>query len=90
MSLMLLIRPLVVVSHWSNRSRDDLADDDFGKALPRFSKENFEILFEIVGSLRAIVNRENCTAGQLSLAWFVARGGDDGCLVLCCIDFWNA
>jgi aryl-alcohol dehydrogenase-like predicted oxidoreductase len=58
------------------KSRDDLADDDFRKLLPRFSEENFHRNLELVQSLNEIAKKKGCTAGQLSLAWLLAQGDD--------------
>jgi aryl-alcohol dehydrogenase-like predicted oxidoreductase len=58
------------------KSRNDLADDDFRKMLPRFSEEIFDNNFELVHAFEKIAKRKGCTPGQLALAWLLAQGDD--------------
>src|SRR5689334_22805161 len=55
---------------------EDLADDDFRRAHPRFQGENLRRNLELVERVRAIAEEKGATAGQLALAW-VLRQGDD-------------
>ncbi|XP_013725297.1 probable aldo-keto reductase 4 [Brassica napus] len=57
---------------------DNLGQNDFRKALPRFQQENVDqnkILFE---NVCAMSEKKGCTPGQLALAW-VHHQGDDVC-----------
>jgi aryl-alcohol dehydrogenase-like predicted oxidoreductase len=55
---------------------EDLAEDDFRRAHPRFQGENLRRNLELVERVRAIAEEKGATAGQLALAW-VLRQGDD-------------
>jgi aryl-alcohol dehydrogenase-like predicted oxidoreductase len=55
---------------------EDLAEDDFRRAHPRFQGENLRRNLELVERVRAIAEEKGVTAGQLALAW-VLRQGDD-------------
>jgi aryl-alcohol dehydrogenase-like predicted oxidoreductase len=57
-------------------SRDDLAQDDFRRANPRFQGENLTHNLELVERVRAIAAEKECTPGQLALAWVLAQGED--------------
>ncbi|KAK7045309.1 Aldo/keto reductase [Favolaschia claudopus] len=59
------------------KSPDEFADDDFRKAIPRFSKENFPTILKLADSLKAIGTKyNNATAGQVTLAWLLSNGDD--------------
>ncbi|KAF5351130.1 hypothetical protein D9756_008205 [Leucocoprinus leucothites] len=58
------------------RSPDDFEEGDFRKILPRFSKENFPKVLEIVDGIAEIGKKHNATAGQVTLAWVLAQGKD--------------
>ncbi|KAK7045295.1 Aldo/keto reductase [Favolaschia claudopus] len=59
------------------KSPDEFADDDFRKAIPRFSKENFPTILKLADSLKAIGKKyNNATAGQVTLAWLLSNGPD--------------
>ncbi len=55
---------------------DDLDEDDFRRQNPRFQGENFKRNFELVERVREIAVEKGCTAGQLALAWVLAKGED--------------
>jgi aryl-alcohol dehydrogenase-like predicted oxidoreductase len=57
-------------------SPDDLAQDDFRRANPRFQGENLTHNLELVERVRAIAAEKECTPGQLALAWVLAQGED--------------
>jgi aryl-alcohol dehydrogenase-like predicted oxidoreductase len=57
-------------------SPDDFGDDDFRKNNPRFQGDNFARNLELVGEVRRLAVDKGCTAGQLALAWVMARGRD--------------
>jgi aryl-alcohol dehydrogenase-like predicted oxidoreductase len=58
------------------RSPEDLAEDDFRRANPRFQGDNFARNLELVERLRAIADEKGATEPQLALAWVLSRGGD--------------
>jgi aryl-alcohol dehydrogenase-like predicted oxidoreductase len=60
------------------RSADDLAPDDYRRTNPRFQGENFARNLELVDRVREIADEKGVTAGQLALAWVMARSGRDG------------
>jgi aryl-alcohol dehydrogenase-like predicted oxidoreductase len=56
---------------------DDLSDSDTRtKRYPRFSGENFDKNQALVDRVRAIAERMGVKAGQLALAWVLAKGED--------------
>jgi aryl-alcohol dehydrogenase-like predicted oxidoreductase len=57
-------------------SPDDLAEDDFRRNNPRFMGENFARNLQLVDRIRQIAAEQNCTPGQLALAWVLAQGDD--------------
>jgi aryl-alcohol dehydrogenase-like predicted oxidoreductase len=58
------------------KSRDDLAENDGRRRMPRFSEENFPKNLEIVEKVKAVAARHDCTPGQIALAWLHAQGPD--------------
>jgi aryl-alcohol dehydrogenase-like predicted oxidoreductase len=58
------------------RSPDDLPEDDFRRANPRFQGENFDRNLEIVDRVREIADQKEATAAQVALAWVMSRGED--------------
>jgi aryl-alcohol dehydrogenase-like predicted oxidoreductase len=57
-------------------SPDDLADDDFRRASPRFMGANFARNLKLVDRIREIAAEQDCTPGQLALAWVMAQSHD--------------
>jgi aryl-alcohol dehydrogenase-like predicted oxidoreductase len=57
-------------------SPDDLAADDFRRTSPRFMGENFARNLELVDRIKEIAAEQDCTPGQLALAWVMAQGED--------------
>jgi aryl-alcohol dehydrogenase-like predicted oxidoreductase len=55
---------------------EDLPEGDFRRMSPRFQGDNFARNLELVERVRAIAAEKKVTAGQLALAWVLARGGD--------------
>jgi len=55
---------------------EDFAEGDYRKFSPRFQQENLQKNLALVKSLEAIAVEKRCTAGQLALAWVLARGRD--------------
>jgi aryl-alcohol dehydrogenase-like predicted oxidoreductase len=58
------------------RSVDDLADSDFRRTNPRFTKENFAHNLGSAEQVEAIAAEVGCTPAQVSLAWLLAKGDD--------------
>jgi aryl-alcohol dehydrogenase-like predicted oxidoreductase len=55
---------------------EDLADDDFRKANPRFVGAAFAANMAVVQAVRELAADKGVSAAQLALAWVLARGGD--------------
>lgn len=58
------------------RSPADLNEGDIRLQLPRFSKENFPKVLQVVDGIHAVAKKYNATAGQVTLAWLLAQGDD--------------
>ncbi len=54
-------------------SPDDLARDDFRRSSPRFMGENFARNLRLVDRIKEIAAEQNCTPGQLALAWVMSQ-----------------
>jgi aryl-alcohol dehydrogenase-like predicted oxidoreductase len=52
---------------------EDLDEDDYRRASPRFQGENFNKNLELVEKIREIAKQKNCTPSQLALAWVMAK-----------------
>ena len=57
-------------------SPDDFAENDFRRVNPRFQGANFTKNLELVERVKEIAREQNCTPGQLALAWVLAQGDD--------------
>lgn len=57
-------------------SADDLDEDDFRRAHPRFTDGNFQSNLSIVGHVKRLAAEKDCTPAQLALAWVLAQGQD--------------
>ena len=57
-------------------SPDDLADDDFRRANPRFSGDNLERNRSLADRVQAIADAKGVTPAQVALAWVLSRGDD--------------
>ena len=55
---------------------EDLAADDYRRHSPRFQEENFAKNLELVERVEQITAGKSISAGQLALAWVLARGKD--------------
>jgi len=58
------------------RSYDDLADDDFRKTNPRFSRENFDRNLALADEAGVLAGEIGATPAQVALAWLLAQGDD--------------
>ena len=55
---------------------DDLAPDDYRRAMPRLQGDNFDHNMALVNRVEAIAKGKGCTAAQLAIAWVLSRGED--------------
>ncbi|KAI0320335.1 Aldo/keto reductase [Amylostereum chailletii] len=55
---------------------EDFAQDDARRYFPKFSKENFPNILQLVDKLNTIGERHGATSGQITLAWLVAQGNN--------------
>jgi Predicted oxidoreductases (related to aryl-alcohol dehydrogenases) len=58
------------------RSPEQLSDDDWRKANPRFTGENFTSNLRIVDEVKAVAVEAGATPAQVALAWLLAQGND--------------
>jgi aryl-alcohol dehydrogenase-like predicted oxidoreductase len=58
------------------RRVEDLEEGDFRRGHPRFDGENFARNLDLLAVVDAIAAERGVTAGQLALAWVLARGED--------------
>jgi aryl-alcohol dehydrogenase-like predicted oxidoreductase len=52
---------------------EDLDEDDYRRASPRFQGENFSKNLDLVEKIKQIAQQKNCTPSQLALAWVMAK-----------------
>lgn len=53
--------------------RSDIGRDDFRATLPRYQQETFDHNRSIVARVEAVAERRGATAGQVALAWLLAK-----------------
>src|SRR5205085_1185620 len=58
------------------KSPDDFPEGDFRKNHPRFQGDNFYKNLDLVREVEQMAQQKGCTAGQLALAWVLAKGQD--------------
>jgi len=58
------------------RSYDDLADDDFRRTNPRFSRENFDRNLALADEVGVLAGEIGATPAQVALAWLLTQGDD--------------
>jgi aryl-alcohol dehydrogenase-like predicted oxidoreductase len=56
------------------RSIDDLPENDFRRAIPRFQEAHFHKNMELVKAIETLAEQKNVTASQLALAWIMSKG----------------
>lgn len=56
------------------RSIDDLAENDFRRAIPRFQEEHFYKNIELVEAIENLAKEKGITSSQLALAWIISKG----------------
>ncbi|MFZ9628551.1 MAG: aldo/keto reductase [Ilumatobacteraceae bacterium] len=55
-------------------SFDDVPENDFRRALPRFQQEQLRANLAIVGAVRSVAERVGATPAQVALAWVLSKG----------------
>ncbi|CAO3697128.1 unnamed protein product [Umbelopsis ramanniana] len=58
------------------RNFEDLEADDYRRTNPRFQGENFYKNLKLADSIKAVAEKKDVTAAQLTLAWLLAQGDD--------------
>ena len=58
------------------QSYADIPEGDLRRMFPKFSKENFPRILELVQGLKNVANVHKCTPAQVALAWLLAQGPD--------------
>ncbi len=56
------------------RSIDDLPENDFRRAIPRFQEAHFYKNIELVKAIETMAEEKNITSSQLALAWIISKG----------------
>jgi aryl-alcohol dehydrogenase-like predicted oxidoreductase len=56
------------------RSIDDLPENDFRRAIPRFQEPHFDKNIELVKAIELMAGEKNITSSQLALAWIISKG----------------
>jgi len=56
------------------RTIDDLPEDDFRRAIPRFQEAHFYKNIELVKEIEVLAEEKNVTSSQLALAWIMSKG----------------
>lgn len=56
------------------RSIDDLPENDFRRAIPRFQEQYFHKNIELVEAIENLAKEKNITSSQLALAWIISKG----------------
>lgn len=53
---------------------DDLPENDFRRAIPRFQEAHFHKNIELVSAIEALAAEKQITSSQLALAWIMSKG----------------
>lgn len=56
------------------KSINDLPENDFRRAIPRFQGERFNKNIELVNAIEAMAQTKEVTSSQLALAWIMGKG----------------
>lgn len=56
------------------RSLDDLPEDDFRRAIPRFQEAYFHKNVALVKAIETLAGEKNVSSSQLALAWIISKG----------------
>ncbi|WP_433312180.1 aldo/keto reductase [Micromonospora chersina] len=57
-------------------SREQLADDDWRRTVPRFADGNLDANVRLADAVREVAAEIGCTPAQAALAWLLAQGDD--------------
>ncbi|MET7805458.1 aldo/keto reductase [Micromonospora chersina] len=57
-------------------SREQLADDDWRRTVPRFADGNLDANVRLAAAVREVAAEIGCTPAQAALAWLLAQGDD--------------
>ncbi|MFE9689986.1 aldo/keto reductase [Micromonospora sp. NPDC005806] len=57
-------------------SREQLADDDWRRTVPRFADGNLDANLKLAEAVREVAAEIGCTPAQAALAWLLAQGED--------------
>ncbi|MGR6321071.1 aldo/keto reductase [Micromonospora soli] len=57
-------------------SREQLAEDDWRRNVPRFADGNFDANLKLAEAVREVAAEIGCTPAQAALAWLLAQGED--------------
>ncbi|PPQ82541.1 hypothetical protein CVT25_007150 [Psilocybe cyanescens] len=60
----------------STSTNYDFHPEDVRRRFPKYSKENFPNILNLVKDLEEIAKKHNVTSGQVTLAWILAQGDD--------------
>lgn len=55
------------------RTPDDLPENDFRRAIPRFQEPHFYKNLELVNAIETLAKEKNVTSSQLALAWIMSK-----------------
>jgi len=58
------------------KSFDDLPENDLRRTTPKYSRENFTKILDLVAKIGTVAEKHGCTVGQVGLAWLLAQGDD--------------
>jgi aryl-alcohol dehydrogenase-like predicted oxidoreductase len=58
------------------KSFDDFPKNDFRRIIPKYSRENFPKILDLVDKINAVASKHKCTVAQIGLAWLLAQGED--------------
>ena len=58
------------------QDKNELAQDDFRRTLPRFNDEHWQNNQQLVKDFAELAKEKNCTPAQLALTWVLAQGDD--------------
>lgn len=56
------------------RSINDLPENDFRRAIPRFQEKYFHKNIELVEAIETMAKEKNVSSSQLALAWIISKG----------------
>jgi aryl-alcohol dehydrogenase-like predicted oxidoreductase len=58
------------------KSFDDLSEMDFRRQTPKYSRENFPKILDLVAKMEIVAKKHGSTVSQVGLAWLLAQGED--------------